>query len=114
MQWLKTAAGLPVTGVWLPEASDIAREPAKIGSGAPLVEVVVREKNVNGKTEKFVFVLNQGGSGKGTVCVPVKPGIRYNAIDALTGEKIEANSSKGFWKLDLQVSPWQYNVIRLY
>jgi Beta-galactosidase len=82
-----------------------------LGKGAPVVEVVVRNKKSN---EKFVFCMNQGGKGNGVLQVP----LTYDDVmveDALTGEKIKSyKKGKGFLSIQLHFVPWQYNVFRLY
>jgi hypothetical protein len=113
LAWLKKAADLPVNGVWLPNPQDIRQAPTRIGHGDPIVEIVVREKKGSEVPEQFVFILNQGGAGQGTVQIPLGNAQSVTAENALTGQPIIGRLSNGNWELPLQVKPWFYRVIRL-
>jgi hypothetical protein len=113
LAWLKKTADLPVSGLWRQNQRDARQAPTRIGHGDPIVEVVVREKKVRRSTERFVFVLNQGGSGRGTVRIPIGKAKSVSAENALTGQPVNGEFSHGTWELPLQVKPWQYLVLRL-
>ena len=55
------------------------------GAGRPIVEVVVREQK--GTRQRFAFVLNKGGAGRGVLRGPDFYGVKM--VDALTGEPAE-------------------------
>jgi hypothetical protein len=103
-QW-RGLAGLTIAGRWVnagPPALGL------VGTGSPAVEVVVREKS---PSEKFVFCLNQGGPGDGTVEIPVTPGT-WRITDALTGQAVAGAVTAGVWKTPLHLEALGYRVIR--
>jgi hypothetical protein len=109
---------LKFTGRWASETRDSGE--GHLGTGAPVVEVVIRVKSPD---EKFVFCLNQGGPGEGVVEVPVGGG-SWRAEDLVTGQEITAarvsrrertpRRSEGIWRLPLHLEAWGYRVIRLW
>lgn len=81
-----------------------------LGTGAPIVKVVVREKS---EDEKFVFCLNQGGAGEGVVEVPVGSGA-WQAEEVLSYSEIAGDKlAEGLWRLPVQLDPWDYRIVRL-
>jgi hypothetical protein len=104
-QW-RLYVDLPITGRWV---SGDALKMGLVGEGSEVVEVVVREKS---PTEKFVFCLNQGGAGRGTVEVPVSGGT-WRALDALTGDPVAGAVAAGTWRTPLSLDALGYRVIRL-
>jgi hypothetical protein len=97
---------LPITARWV---SGDALKMGLVGEGSEVVEVVVREKS---PTEKFVFCLNQGGAGAGTVEVTVGGG-NWQGTDALAGQAVEGSVAGGIWKTPVSLDPFGYRVIRL-
>lgn len=105
-------SGLKRGGRWTNEIESWSGEP-KHGHGSPVVEVVVRERRGAEKSEKFAFILNQGGEGAGFVEIPVGEGV-WRIEDALSGESLgTASPSKGDIALRLSLKPWGYKVLRL-
>jgi hypothetical protein len=104
-QW-RLYVDLPITGRWV---SGDAQQAGLPGTGSEVVEVVVREKS---PSEKFVFCLNQGGAGLGTVEIPVGGG-NWQATDALTGQAVAESLAAGVWKTPLSLDAWGYRIIRL-
>lgn len=110
MKWLIKTAALTVNARWLPERENTEDDlKAKVGHGAPIVEIVIREKSPK---EKFVFILNQGGAGNGTACIPVR-GNKIQVENAITGEKIKGKIINGEWQYRMSAAPWQYLVLRI-
>ncbi|MBI2297951.1 MAG: beta-galactosidase [Armatimonadetes bacterium] len=54
------------------------------GEGAPVVDVMLRQKS---ERELFAFVMNVGGAGEGTVALRL-PGSGWKLTNALTGERL--------------------------
>jgi len=105
------AGELHYTGRW--NAPGIHNSATKHGEGAPIVDVVVRVRKGRETAEKFVFVLNQGGAGEGTIEIPVVAGA-WEARDALTGTALaNATVADGVWRLKIACKPWEYRVFRL-
>ncbi|HEY3377621.1 MAG TPA: beta-galactosidase [Armatimonadota bacterium] len=105
---LMTLAKLPITGRWAPNTDTVT--PGAVGTGSPVVEIVVRQKSAN---EKFVFCLNQGGAGDGNAEITVTPGA-WTAEDAITGKPIPGGTVAGdTWRLPLHLEAYGYRVIRL-
>ena len=99
---------LRFTARWVSDAIDTGE--GGLGTGAPVVEVVLRVKS---PTEKFVFCLNQGGPGDGVVEVPVG-GNSWRAEGVVSGEDIGGGSvSEGIWRLPMHLEAWDYRIIRL-
>jgi hypothetical protein len=108
---LISAGELHDTGRW--NSPGIRDSGTKHGEGAPVVDVVVRVRKGKEAEEKFVFVLNQGGAGEGTVEIPVVEGV-WEARDALTGTTLaNVAVTDGVWQLKIACKPWQYRVFRL-
>ena len=81
-----------------------------MGTGDPVVEVVVRRKSAR---ETFVFCLNQGGPGDGVVEVAVPSGT-WTAEDIVTGRDVSASRvDGGTWRLPMHLDAWGYRVLRL-
>ena len=100
---------LDFTGRWRNRAEPSTE--GHLGSGQPVVEVVVR---IRSDREKFVFCFNQGGAGDGTIEVPVGQGT-WLAEEVIGEKPVEgAAVSDGVWRLPLHLDPWQYRVFRLY
>lgn len=98
---------LPITGRWQGTGDTLQGAP---GTGSPVVEVVVRQKS---DADRFVFVLNQGGAGSGTVEVQVTAG-SWNAVDIVSGKPLSGDTvTAGVWRMPLTVTPFGYDVIRL-
>ena len=98
---------LSIAGRWQGVGDTLQGAP---GTGSPVVEVVVRQKSDD---DRFVFVLNQGGSGSGAVEVPVTAG-SWSAVDVVTGKSLSGDSvSDEMWRMPLTVTPFGYEVIRL-
>ena len=79
-----------------------------LGRGVPEVEVVVREKAPG---DRFVFVLNCGGTGSGSV---VLPGTAARVLDALNSEapvpfRREGNDTV----IPVKLGSWGYRVLRV-
>jgi len=111
MKQLIATAGLRSTGRW--SSGKIEPTDGGHGGGSPVVEVVVRVKKGNEAKEKFVFVLNQGGAGEGSVEVPVGEG-SWMATDALTGHPADDVAvSNGVLSKKLTVKPWEYRIFHL-
>ncbi len=109
---LITAGGLHPTGRWT-SSQEIEHRSDKHGEGDPIVEVVVRVRKGRETREKFVFVLNQGGAGRGLVEVPLGGG-DWQASDALSGAPLaSAGVAQGVWRLNLAMKPWEYRVFHL-
>jgi len=101
-------SGLRFTGRWLGKSPDFGK--GHLGTGAPVVEVVVREKS---PAEKFIFCLNQGGPGDGVVEVAVT-GDNWKVEDVLTDREVRASRTKGTtWRLPMRLDAWGYRVLRL-
>ena len=112
IEQLIRTAGLRAGGRWTSSQASPNRSD-KHGEGEPIVDVVVRVRKGRQRQEKFVFVLNQGGAGSGLVEVPLGGGV-WQATDALRGMPLEnARLSKGMWRLNLALKPWEYRVFRL-
>jgi hypothetical protein len=104
-QWRKAAA-LPTVGRWVSGDPQLRGTPS-LGSEA--VEVVVREKS---PAEKFVFCLNQGGAGAGSVEVTVPAGT-WTATDALTGKPVAGTLAGSVWTAPLSFPALGYRVLHL-
>ncbi len=90
--------------------SDRFQDVEGLGKGNPVVEAVIRDKSPN---EKFVFCMNQGGSGRGTLSIPV-PGKNIQIENALDGRAItDFKIIKDKLTLKLDFKPWQYYVFRI-
>jgi hypothetical protein len=101
-------AGLPFTGRWVDKLKPSTA--GHLGTGNPVVEVVVREKSPG---EKFVFCFNQGGPGAGTVEVSVPAG-RWKAEDVITGKGVSGDTIIGsVWQVPMRLEAWGYKVLRL-
>lgn len=110
MKWLIETANLKSNGNWIPDRENTPEDlKSRIGHGSPIVEVVVREKSPE---ERFVFILNQGGSGGGTIRIPVVSS-SVKVENALTGEVIPGKIEDGAWQCHLDLAPWQYLVVRM-
>ncbi len=110
MRQLMSLSGIKPTAVWT-TTSFPSSEGIKVGTGIPVVDLVVREKTPN---EKFIFALNQGGEGEGTVEVPVPPG-NWQAQDALDPTRPIAGSVKnGVWQTEIVLRALGYRVVRLW
>lgn len=110
LKWLIAAADLKDNGHWVPDRENTPEDlKARIGYGSPIVEVVVREKSPQ---EKFAFVLNQGGSGSGTIRIPVG-NVRVHAENAITGSVVPGNVENGEWQCRKNLVPWEYLIVRL-
>ena len=109
--WLQQVirlAGLPIAGRWVSKGA--ARVAGAVGSGSAVVEVVVRQKS---PSERFLFCMNQGGAGEGTVEARVGAGT-WRAEDAITGKALAgAQASAGTWRLPMRLEAWGYRVVRL-
>lgn len=82
-----------------------------VGTGVPVVEVVVRVKS---EKEKFIFCMNQGGAGSGTIQIPLASG-NWQAMDVISGHMIDkAIWGNGTWQLEVDMKPWESRVIRLF
>ena len=100
---------LTVTGTWQPESAGTSE--GHLGSGDPVVEVVVREKTPG---DRFVFCLNQGGAGAGRIEIPLPAG-QWQARDIINSEPMARGRFKdGLWTCPLKLDPWDYRVIRLH
>lgn len=101
--------GLPRNGYFrLDGAVPADNEKQLLGCGVPEVEVVVRKKD-NG--DRFVFVLNCGGEGSGSV---ILPGPAAQVLDALDDEAPVAFQSEGNDTLiPVKLGPWGYRVLRI-
>ena len=111
MQQLIQAVGLRYTGRW--NSGKIEGTAGMHGEGAPVVEVVVRARKGEAAKEKFVFVLNQGGAGQGTVEVPVGDG-DWQVTDALSGNPVQDPVIlHGVLSQKLAIKPWEYRVYHL-
>ncbi len=114
-QQLIQLGGLKFSGRWVGETGPVGE--GGVGTGVPVVEVVVRQKSPK---EKFVFCLNQGGPGKGTVEVRVGEG-KWRAEDALTGKGFDfaqpagksRPQNKEVFRVPMSLGAWEYRVIRL-
>ncbi len=83
----------------------------RLGTGVPVVEVVVRVKS---EKEKFIFCMNQGGLGRGEIQIPLASG-SWKATDVILGQPIEnASWEQGVWRLKVDMKPWESRVIRLF
>jgi hypothetical protein len=103
-------ADLKSAGRWTTLTADTPNG-FKVGTGTPVVDLVVREKSPN---EKFIFCLNQGGKGKGLVEIPVSPGV-WRAEDVIDTEKsITGTIENTRWKTQISLDPWGYRIIRLF
>ena len=101
-------AGLNRDGYWTGATPDTGG--GSLGTGGPVVEVVVRQKSLS---EKFVFCLNQGGAGDGRVTAPVGNG-SWKAEDVVTGDAmVQGWVRDGSWSLPLHLPAWGYRVMRL-
>jgi hypothetical protein len=108
---LISAGQLHYTGRWNSPA--IRNSGTKHGEGAPVVDVVIRAGKGKEAEEKFVFVLNQGGAGEGTVEIPVAEG-DWQAHDALTGAVLAgAAVTNGVWQWKITCKPWDYKILHL-
>ncbi|MDR3709711.1 MAG: beta-galactosidase [Capsulimonadaceae bacterium] len=84
--------------------------PGPIGCGSPAVEVVVRQKS---DREKFLFCLNQGGAGAGTVEALLGAG-KWSAVDVVSGRKVEGLvTDGGLWRTRLTLGAFGYSVLYL-
>jgi hypothetical protein len=112
--WIKQLiemAGLRYTGRW--NSGKIEGTAGMHGEGAPVVEVVVRARKGKEAKEKFVFVLNQGGAGQGTVEVPVADG-NWLLDDAISGNPVTGYAiANGVFSQKLEIKPWEYRVFHL-
>ncbi|HEY3331653.1 MAG TPA: alpha-amylase family protein [Capsulimonadaceae bacterium] len=107
--WAKqliTLGGLPVAGQWTGDGAVVTGTP---GNGSAVVEVVVRQKS---DRERFVYCLNQGGPGSGTVEVAL-PGDGWKATDVLTGRAVAGTLSGGKWRAPMTLGQFGYAVVRL-
>jgi len=113
--WAKQLAsegGLPRNGSWICDALQ-PQGPSRHGEGAPVVEVVVRERVGSAGAEKFVFLLNQGGEGSGALALPSDGGA-WKAEDAVGGESLGTlQASNGGIELKLKLKAWGSRAIRL-
>ncbi len=111
MYWIQQVidrAGLPFVGRWTSKGK--LSTAGHLGTGNPVVEVVVREKSFG---EKFVFCFNQGGSGEGMVEVAVPAG-NWKAEDVISGKSITGGKiTSGTWQMPLRLEAWGYRVLRL-
>lgn len=102
-------AGVKPTGRWIPE-KPLKTQKGGLGSGNPLVEVVVRVK-ANG--DKFVFCLNQGGFGKGKIEIPVDSK-KVFVEDVIQGKAVEGTvKENGIFEMPMDLNPWEYRVLRI-
>ncbi len=102
-------AGLKSSGRWMTVRSDNPMG-TQLGTGAPAVDLVVREKSPG---EKFIFCLNQGGKGEGLVEIPVIPGT-WLAEDLIRPDNvIEGTIEKNIWQAKLAVDPLGYRILRI-
>jgi hypothetical protein len=110
LAWVKQLIALgrlPIAGRWIADGPD---QPGLPGEGSPVVEVVVRQRSVH---DRFVFVLNQGGAGSGTVEVPLGPGA-WTAADVITGKPLQgAITRKGVFQMHRTLPPFGYIVVHL-
>ncbi len=113
LDWIRKLiklAELPFTGRWRGDTPPTGPETER-EKGIPVVEVVVRPAD-NG--DRFVFVLNQGGTGSGVVEVPLPDSGRWQAGDVLTDKSVKAHVKDRLWSWHIELAPWEYRVIRLY
>ena len=110
MEQLIDLAGLQYSGRWkLLKA--VNPEGIKLGTGAPVVDLVVRVKSLD---EKFVFVLNQGGQGEGLVEIPVGDG-SWQAEDVIASNTaITSQTKNGVWSTQMTLTPLGCRVFRLH
>lgn len=112
-QKLQETAALDRPAYWtlesaVPEDSLAKRQ----GEGAPMVDVVLRDKVGSDGDDVLLFVLNQGGGGTGMVTVPGQAGCA--AVDAIDGMPVAGVSdSEGNWTVELDLPPYGYRVIHL-
>ena len=100
---LATAAGVTPRASW---HTAIAPTPEKLaGEGAPVVDVMVRQKS---ERELFLFVVNIGGDGAGEVRLNLGSG--WKLTDALTQKPVTLAAAG---RLPLALKAWEYRVIRL-
>ena len=99
-------AGIQSKARWV---TGIAPTPdATYGEGAPIVEVVRRDKSPK---EFFLFVMNTGGKGRGTLEVAVD-GADWRVVDALSRVPVEEARRKGATiTMPLLLRPWQYRIL---
>ncbi len=111
--WMRQMIGLASikpTATWT-TTSAASSDGVKVGTGTPVVDLVVREKSPK---EKFIFALNQGGEGEGIVEIPVPSG-NWQSQDAIDPTQPIAGSMKnGTWQVKLALKPLGYRVIRLW
>ena len=104
---LAQLAHLDAAGRWVSAATLTGT--GIVGAGEPVVEVVVRQKSA---TDRFVFCLNQGGDGQGTLEVPVSGG-KWQVTDALTDKPMDGVLSAGVWHCALPLPALGYRVLHL-
>jgi hypothetical protein len=109
MEHFLEATGLPRNGYFRYDGKIPADNHKQLlGRGVPEVEVVVRKK---GKRERFVFVLNCGGAGSGSV---VLPGSAARVVDVLANETpVPFKHQDGNSVIPVKLASWGYRVLRL-
>ena len=101
---LATVAGIEPQVAW---SSPIPFTPDKLaGEGAPLVDVVLRQKS---DRELFLFVMNLGGAGSGEVQLKLAAGA-WKVTDALNGAAVTMENEG---KIPLALMAWEYRVMRV-
>lgn len=81
-----------------------------LGGGSPVIEVVTREKS---KGKRFVFLLNQGGTGDVELEL-LHVNAPFHLSDALTGKAITRYTHTGqTLKLPMKFTPWKYRILYL-
>lgn len=101
------ATGLPRNG-YFQLAGEVPADNHKqlLGRGIPEVEVVVRQRDTG---DRFVFVLNCGGTGSGKV---ILPGPATRVFDALHGEApVAFERTANDTAIPVRLSPWGYRVL---
>ena len=107
-QRLVAWTGMKATARW---TTDTAPTPeATYGTGAPIVNVVRRDKSAD---EQFIFVMNTGGKGRGRVQITVDDA-DWRVTDALNQLPVEEAGREGTTiTIPLLLRPWQYRVFHL-
>jgi hypothetical protein len=110
MRQMVDLSGIRPTATWT-TTSAVSSDGVEVGTGAPVVDLVLREKSPN---EKFLFALNQGGAGEGVIRVPILPGA-WQAQDAIEATRpVNASVQDGVWQTQLALGPLGYRVLRLW
>ncbi len=113
MRHLVKVGGVKRTGGW--RSSGVATTAGAHGEGSPVVEVVVRVRKGEGAKEKFVFMLNEGGAGEGTVEIPVAEGVtEWKIVDVIHPEATLSPTVRGgALEIAMRLLPWEYRVLRM-